>query len=154
MALPRNTGPDLREQYGVHLQIGPALSLAVLVVLFRLPTGGPSDESSQFETRAAETVDVKQIRQTRQTRAPPPPPRPPVARAVPNGDMVTQESRSFNTSLDFKETLALKSGSPSSDEGQNDEVFVDVEKRPDCGGAKSLQQADPPDRLAANLVRR
>ncbi|MFB6232119.1 MAG: energy transducer TonB [Salinibacter sp.] len=140
MALPRNTGPDLREQYGVHLQIGLALSLAVLVVVFRLPTGSPSNESSQFETREAETVDVKQIRQTQQTRTPPPPPRPPVPREVPNSDVVAQESRSFDASLDFKEPLASKSGPPSSDEGQDDEVFVDVETRPDCGGAESLQQ--------------
>lgn len=159
----KSDGLPLRKQYGVHLQIGFILSLTLLLAATRLPL--PSAEGIEAEMDPQETVDLRHIQQTRYEKTPPAPPRPPVPKAVPNDKVVGPSDLEFDASLDAGAALG-QAGSLSSPRrpgpgvdsetdgvSEADKVFVDVQERPDCGGAQALQDKVryPPSAQAAGL---
>jgi protein TonB len=123
----------------LHLQIGLVLSLALVLTAARISF--QSGEGLEIE-KEQETVDLKQVQQTQHERTPPAPPRPPVPQVVPNEEIVGPPTPDFDVSRDLDAPLDQSTGSPSPspDPPSSDEVFVEVQQRPDCGGIQSLRK--------------
>ena len=143
MALRKTEGADLRSQYPLYVEIGLVLSLALLIVAFRVNMTTQSSFKVQMEEQ--ETVDMKQIQQTKQEKEPPPPPKPPVPVEVPNNEVIDQEDVDFDASLDMDESLDTSQGPPDTgddEEEQEQEIFMVVENQPELiGGMKALQES-------------
>jgi TonB family C-terminal domain len=154
-----SSSSSLHDQYSLHLQIGFVLSLGLLLAGARLPLGPGSKVASEVQEQ--ETVHLRHIQQTRQEKAPPAPPRPPVPQAVPNDRVIAASNLEFDRSLDLDaaSSQSRNAGLPSREENRaqrdskRDEVFVDVQQRPDCGGLQSLNSKVryPPSARAAEL---
>ena len=142
MAVRKKEGADLRKQYPLYVQIGLVLSLALLIVAFRVNMSTQSSFEVQMEEQ--ETVDMKQIQQTQQEKEPPPPPKPPVPQEVPN-DEVIENDTDFDASLDMDQELDVGEGPPGDDEEEEEEeqeIFMVVENQPELkGGMKALQES-------------
>ncbi|MFB6271960.1 MAG: energy transducer TonB [Salinibacter sp.] len=140
MALRKNEGADLRSQYPLYVEIGLVLSLALLIVAFRVNMQSQSTFKVQMEKQ--ETVDMKQIQQTKQEKEPPPPPKPPVPQEVPNNEVIEQKDVDFDASLDMDERLDVGGGPPDTgkEKEKEQEIFMVVEQQPDCGGIKQVQK--------------
>ena len=147
MALRKNKGADLRSQYPLYVEIGLVLSLALLIVAFRVNMTTQKTFKVQMEEQ--ETVDMKQIQQTKQEKEPPPPPKPPVPQEVPNNEVIEDQDVDFDASLDMDESLDTSQGPPEDEEEEEEEqeIFMVVENQPELiGGMKALQQSvDYPD---------
>ncbi len=148
MALRKKKGADLRSQYPLYVEIGLVLSLAILIVAFRVNL--TTQNSFQVQMEEQETVDMKQIQQTQQEEEPPPPPKPPVPQEVPNDEVIEQEDVDFDATLDMDERLDVGEGPPEEEEEEEEEeqeIFMVVENQPELiGGMKALQGAvDYPD---------
>lgn len=140
MGLRKEDGANLRNQYGLFIQIGLALSL--LLVTLAVQFDYQSEQDFEVDLQEQETVEMKEIQQTKQETKPPPPPKPPVPVEVPNDETIENEDVDFDSSLDLDESLETSDGPPSSgseEEEEEDEIFVVVEQQPDCGGVKALQ---------------
>lgn len=158
MARVSSINSSLHEHYSLHLQIGLALSLALVLTAAQWPTHSP--EPVKPKVQEQETVDLRQVQPTRHEKTPPAPPKPPVPQAVPNNEVIGHSPPEFEASLDLNTALAHNSGpsspsttSPSKAPSQTDEVFIDVQRRPDCGGLQSLKKKIryPPSARAAGL---
>lgn len=144
MGVPKKT-TDLRDQYGLHLEIGLILALTVLIVAFRAELR--TRQTFQVQMQHQETVDMTEVLQTKQEEQPPPPPRPPVPIEVPNNEVVDQERPNFDASLDMDQALDTSVEPPStedaeeeSEEKERQEIFVAVEEQPELiGGMQALQ---------------
>lgn len=148
MALRKKEGADLRSQYPLYVEIGLVLSLAILIVAFRVDLRSQNNFQVQMEEQ--ETVDMKQIQQTKQEEEPPPPPKPPVPQEVPNDEVIEQDDVNFDASLDMDERLDVSEGPPDDEEEEEEEeqeIFMVVEEQPELiGGMKALQgSVDYPD---------
>ncbi len=142
MALRKKEGADLRSQYPLYVEIGLVLSLALLIVAFRVNMSSGSSFKVQMEEQ--ETVDMKQIQQTKQEKEPPPPPKPPVPQQVPNNEVIDQQDVDFDASLDMDEKLDTSQGPPQDEEEEEEEqeIFMVVENQPELiGGMKALQKS-------------
>jgi len=142
MALRKKEGADLRSQYPLYVEIGLVLSLALLIVAFRVNMTTQSSFKVQMEEQ--ETVDMKQIQQTQQEKEPPPPPKPPVPQEVPNNEVIEDQDVDFDASLDMDESLDTSQGPPQDDEEEEEEqeIFMVVENQPELiGGMKALQES-------------
>jgi len=139
MALPKKDGADLGSQYPLYTEIGLVLSLAILIVAFRVDMSAQSDFEVPMDEQ--ETVDVKQIQPTEHQTEPPPPPKPPVPQEVPD-DQVIEREYDFGASIDPGESLDPNQGPPDTGEEKKneDKVFIAVEEEPDCGGIRQLQK--------------
>jgi len=145
MSVRREDKTSLRSDYSLHLEIGLALSLSVLVVAVNVDFA--TDESFNVRMEEQETVEMREIRQTEQETEPPPPPRPPVPVEVPNNQVVEQQEVNFDASLDMDERLNTEQGPPApsdedeDDEREEDEIFIAVEEKPELiGGMAALQK--------------
>lgn len=153
MTHSESPGSTLRTQYGLHLQIGLVLSLALVLTAARVSF--QSEKGLEIEMEKQETVDLRQVQPTQHERTPPAPPRPPVPQVVPNEEVVGPSTPDFDASLDLDASLDQNAGSPSPepDPSPSDEVFVEVQQRPDCGGLQSLRKKTryPPAARKLNL---
>lgn len=136
MAHPRLDDSSIRSQYGVHFQVGLALSLTVLlaVALF-----SPSiDREAKPTIQKQETADLRHAQPTGQAQAPPAPPTPMPPRVVPHEEIADPPSVEFDPSLGLNATSNQSDG---------------VNKRPDCGGPRSLREKTyyPPSALTKGL---
>jgi protein TonB len=143
MGVRKEEGADLRSRYPLYIEIGLVLSLALLIVAFRVDLS--SSSSFQVQMEEQETVDMKQIQQTKQEKEPPPPPKPPVPQEVPNNEVIEDQNVDFDASLDMDESLNTNEGPPEdegNEEEEEQEVFMVVENQPELiGGMKALQQS-------------
>ncbi len=143
MALRKKEGADLHSQYPLYVEIGLVLSLALLIVAFRVDMSSESSFKVQMEEQ--ETVDMKQIQQTQQEKEPPPPPKPPVPQEVPNNEVIDQQDVDFDASLDMDQELDVGEGPPQNEdeeEEEEQEIFMVVENQPQLkGGMASLQKS-------------
>ena len=140
MVHSESPGSTLRTQYGLHLQTGLVLSLALVLTAARISF--QSGEGLEIEMEKQETVDLKQVQQTQHERTSPAPPRPPVPQVVPNEEIVGPSTPDFDVSLNLDAPLNQSTGSPSSepDPPSSNEVFVEVQQRPDGGGIQPLRK--------------
>lgn len=136
----------IRDDYGIMLQIGLALSLAVVLGLTQLQV--TTDSALEVTLDEQEVVQMEEIQQTKQEVAPPPPPRPPAPVEVPNNAVVEQQDINFDASLDLNESLDVSGPpapppppAPTDDAPAEEEIFVVVEEAPALiGGLAALQQ--------------
>jgi protein TonB len=141
MGLRKNEGASLKEEYALYIEVGMVLALLILVVAFRVNM--TTQQSFEVNMQEQETVDMEEIQQTEQEQKPPPPPKPPVPVEVPNDQVIENEDRDFDSSLDLDQEIDT-GGPPPDDSGdeeeEEDEIFVVVENQPDCGGMEALQE--------------
>jgi len=141
-------GADLRQYYRLFIMLGLALTLALLIVLFRIPWR-PKTEVV-LAASEQEVVQLEEIVQTRQGLPPPPPPRPTVPIAVPDETILDEEPVSFDVSLDINEAITELPPPPPPPEPQKEaqqpaeeeqEIFVVVEEMPEIiGGIERLYE--------------
>jgi protein TonB len=136
---------ELRNRYGLHLQIGFVLALALIWGLTFVNL--EIDDGYNVELGEQEVVQMEEVKQTEQEVAPPAPPRPAAPVEVAN-DAIVDETRelNFDASLDLNEELTVggppeETPPPQEEEEPEQEIFVVVEDSPELvGGLASLQQ--------------
>lgn len=142
MALRKTEKADLRKRYPLFIEVGMILTLALLIVAFRLDlrTGDNFDVTMTEQ----EVVQMEEILQTQQVEKPPPPPRPPVPVEVPNDEILDDEDLDLDMSLDLDAPLSDLPPPPPPKEDEPEpepEIFVIVEQMPDLiGGLGELQK--------------
>jgi protein TonB len=133
---------DLRNYYNVYLQVGLAITLLTLIVMFRanLDFGG----GVEFEISEQETIEMEEVVQTEQQTKPPPPPRPPVPVEVPNDEIIDDSDLNLDASLDLDMALDLPPPPPAAKKvvEEEPEIFLVVEQDPELiGGLEGLQRS-------------
>ncbi len=144
MALRKTDKANLGKQYGLTVQIGMVIALALLIGAFRVNLStGPVEE---FTMEEQEVVQMEEIVQTEQVVKPPPPPRPPVPVEVPNDEILEDDDLDLDASLDIDEPITdlPPPPPPANDEPEPEpepEIFVIVEQMPELiGGLAELQK--------------
>ena len=72
MALKKTEQADIKRRYPLYIEIGMVITLAVLIVAFRLDMS--VDDSFDVTLQEQEVVQMEEIQQTQQIEKPPPPP--------------------------------------------------------------------------------
>jgi len=141
----KKPGKDLRSRYGMHLQVGFVIALALIwgltFINFQVSDDFAVDLGEQ------DVVQMEEVKQTEQEAAPPAPPRPAAPIEVAN-DAIVDETRdlNFDASLDLNQELTVgeapSEAPPPPEEGDSEpEIFVVVEDAPELiGGLRALQQ--------------
>ena len=140
MALRKKEEADLRRRYPLFVEIGMVLTLAVLIVAFKLDM--TADAPAEVALQEQEVVQMEEIQQTQQIEKPPPPPRPPVPVEVPNDEVLEDEALELDASLDIDAAVDLPPPPPPQEEEEEaePEIFVIVEEMPELiGGLSGLQ---------------
>ncbi len=131
-------GADLRRLHVVLTETGLALSLAMIVVLFRVPI----DFEQEFAVPEVPhfAFELEDVEQTRQIERPPPPPRPPVPVQVPDDSILEDAVIEIDAEIDFDEPLEIPAPPVArSEEEEEPEILVLVEQMPEIvGGLESL----------------
>ena len=97
MALKKTEKADIKRRYPLYVEIGMVMTLAVLIVAFRLDMS--VDDSFDVQLEEQEVVQMEEIQQTQQIEKPPPPPRPPVPVEVPNDEVLDDVELDLDVSL-------------------------------------------------------
>jgi protein TonB len=137
---------DLRRRYPMLFEIGLALSLGLLVLLFTIPL--ESESSLEIVESKQEVVLVEEVEQTRQVDRPPPPPRAPAPIEVANEQVTEEIELDFDMDLDLSESATAPPAPPPppaapepEPEPQEPEIFVVVEQPPRLiGGIQGVQE--------------
>ena len=140
MALKKTDKANIKIRYPLYIEIGMVLSLAILIVAFRLDMS--ADDIFVVTLQEQEVVQMEDIQQTEQIEKPPPPPRPPVPVEVPNDEILEDDDLDLDMSLDIDEIVALPPPPPPAQkEEEEPEIFVIVEQQPELiGGLSGLQK--------------
>jgi len=141
MALKKTDKADIKRRYPLYVEIGMVLTLAVLIVAFRLDMS--ADAPPEFSLDEQEVVQMEEIQQTQQIEKPPPPPRPPVPVEVPNDEVLDDVELDLDVSLDLDDMVDLPPPPPPAEEEEEEEpeIFVIVEQSPELiGGLAGLQK--------------
>ncbi len=142
MARRKSEKADLKDKYPLYMEIGLVLTLALLVVAFRVNLN--SGAETDWEAPEQEQIEMEEILQTEQIEQPPPPPKPPVPVEVPNDETLEDEALNLDASLDLDEGPAEAPPPPPEEEEEEEEepeVFVVVENMPELiGGLASIQE--------------
>ncbi len=99
MALRKTEKADLRQRYPLFVEIGMVITLAILIIAFRLDM--TVDDSFEVALVEQEVVQMEEIQQTEQIEKPPPPPRPPVPVEVPNDEVLEDDELDLDEFLDL-----------------------------------------------------
>lgn len=138
MALRKTEKADLRQRYPLFVEIGMVITLAILIIAFRLDM--TVDDSFEVALVEQEVVQMEEIQQTEQIEKPPPPPRPPVPVEVPNDEVLEDDELDLDAFLDLDEVMDLPPPPPAVEEEPEPEIFVIVEEPPQLiGGLSGLQ---------------
>lgn len=138
----KKPGYDIKRQYGVTIQIGLLLSLALVVGFFRAPVQAEADFDITLVEQ--EAVQMEEIKQTKQELRPPPPPRPPVPIEVPDDQVIEDIELDLDATLDISEPISDLPPPPpaaadDSAEEEEQEIFVIVEQMPEIiGGTEAI----------------
>ncbi|MDA0684350.1 MAG: energy transducer TonB [Bacteroidetes bacterium] len=139
MALKKTEQADIKRRYPLYIEIGMVITLAVLIVAFRLDMS--VDDSFDVTLQEQEVVQMEEIQQTQQIEKPPPPPRPPVPVEVPNDEILEDDDLDLDMSLDIDEIPDLPPPPPPAEKEEEPEIFVIVEQSPELiGGLPGLQK--------------
>lgn len=133
---------NLNNYYRVFFEAGLAVTLVLLLVLFKIPFHPKNTEN--FTQPEQETVKMKKIPQTKQHKTPPPPPKPQVPQPVPNNEVINDQPMNLNSELNVNQALNVppppSKGQKSSNKNKN-KVFVAVQHMPKLiGGLKGLEK--------------
>ena len=136
-------GKSLKKQYQLTLQVGSALSLITLLILFRVPLQVESTFHSEIVQQ--EVVQLEEIIQTEQALKAPPPPRPSVPIEVPNDEVLEDEEFVLDVALDLDEAIEILAVPDLPDEPEPEpnegEIFMVVEEMPQMiGGVQKLYE--------------
>jgi TonB family protein len=123
MAHPRLDASSLRHRYGIHLQVGIALSLALLLAAAHLSPD--FHRETEPTIRKQETADLRHVQSTGQAPTPPAQPTPMLPQVVPREEIAESPSVEFDPSLGLDATSNQSDG---------------INRRPDCGGPRSLRE--------------
>jgi len=141
MAIRKSNKADLRKKYPLFVELGLVITLAILVVSFRLDLR--TDSPLDFVPTDQELIVFDDIPQSVQPNKPPPPPRPPVPVERPNDEVLEDVELDFETFLDVNRSAEVPPLPPpdvESDEDLEPEIFVNVEEDPVLiGGLRGLQ---------------
>ena len=135
---------DIKRQYGLTIQFGLLLSLALVVGFFRAPIS--SESEFEIALTEQESVQMEEIKQTKQELRPPPPPRPPVPVEVPNDEIIEDAELDLDASLDISEQISSIPPPPPTaaaeqEEEEEEEIFVIVEQMPEIiGGTQAIYE--------------
>ena len=141
MALRKTEKADIKRRYPLFIEAGMILTLALLIVAFRLDLRADSDFNVDLSEQ--EVVQMEEIQQTEQIEKPPPPPRPPVPVEVPNDEILDDDELELDVSLDLDAPIDLPPPPPPPDDEPEPEpeIFVIVEQMPELiGGLGELQR--------------
>jgi len=140
MALKKTDKADLKKRYPLFIELGMVMTLAVLIVAFRLDMSVNDDFEVTLQEQ--EVVQMEEIQQTQQIEKPPPPPRPPVPVEVPNDEVLDDVDLDLDVSLDLDDMIDLPPPPPPAEEEEEEpEIFVIVEQSPELiGGLAGLQK--------------
>jgi len=141
----KKPGKDLRNSYGLHLQMGFVITLALIWGLTFINLEVSDDFAVDLGEQ--EVVQMEEVKQTEQEAAPPAPPRPAAPIEVAN-DAIVDETRelNFDASLNLNEELTVGEAPsaappPKEERPPEQEIFVVVEDAPELiGGLGALQQ--------------
>ncbi len=145
--LTKARGKDWHSHYRLSVEVGLAVSLAIVVWLIRAPMY-PSAETFEVTLAQQEVVRMEEIQQTEQTLKPPPPPRPPVPVEVADDTILDEDELELDVTLDLNEAVdfippppppaADEEGGPEEDVS---EIFVVVEQMPQIiGGPNKIYE--------------
>lgn len=144
----KNDPVNLRRRYPMLFEIGLALSLGLLVLLFTIPL--QNESSLEIVETQQEVVLVEEVEQTRQIDRPPPPPRAPAPIEVANEQVTEEIDLDFDMDLDLNETATAPPAPPPPPAAMPEpepkpepepEIFVVVEQPPELiGGLEGLQK--------------
>ncbi len=142
MALKKNPKADLKRQYQRVFEISIIVSLAVIILAFKL---FPEMKKEEVKLEAAqELVNVEDVVNTKQEAVPPPPPKPPIPIEAPSED-VLEDIAIGETELDINEQVTSAPPPPPKEEVKKEEeeavFFVAVEEQPEpIGGIEAIQK--------------
>jgi protein TonB len=154
---------DQRARYTIRFEIGLVLALVIIVMAFQFRWTPEEEFNVRLERQ--EVVHVEEVQQTTQSaNTAPAPPAPSVTVEVPNNRVLEQEQVDFDASLDLNEALDVGQDTmgvapsegytddrgPEKPDEEEEEIFVAVEQRPDCGGVESIQKHLVYPRVAQN----
>jgi protein TonB len=137
---------DLRKRYPMLFEVGLALSLGLILVLFSIPLD--QESSLEIVETQQEVVLVEEVEQTRQIEKPPPPPQAPAPIEVANEAVTEEIELDFDMDFDLNETVTSPPAPPPppapepepEPEPEEPEIFVIVENPPELiGGIQGLQ---------------
>jgi protein TonB len=144
----RNNNVDLRQRYPVLFEVGLALSLGLIIILFSIPLEKTS--SLDIVETEQEIVLVEEVEQTRQIEKPPPPPKAPAPIEVANEAVTEEIDLDFDMDLDLNETITgppapppppAAAPEPEPEPEPESEIFVVVEEPPQLiGGIGGIQE--------------
>jgi protein TonB len=131
MPVYKKSGADLKANYRVKVQVGLIVSLALLVLAFRWPTGEKQIET--FEMEEQEMIEMEEIVQTQQIERPPPPPKPPQPVEVPDEEEIEEMDLDLDSGLDLDAPVDLPPppSAPAVEEEPEPEIFLIVEQTPE-----------------------
>ncbi|MDE2731370.1 MAG: energy transducer TonB [Bacteroidota bacterium] len=137
MALNKTPKADLKRTYGFFVQVGMILSLALLIVAFRMNLD--RGEGIEIDQTEQVVVQMEEVLQTKQIQKPPPPPRPPVPVEVPNDEILDDIDLDLDASLDLSDPILAPPPPPPAEEEEEEEepeIFVIVEQDPTIIGGQ------------------
>lgn len=135
MALRKSRAADIKSTYRVKVQIGLVITLALLILAFRWPTGGKEIET--FEMEEQEMIEMEEVVQTQQIERPPPPPKPPQPVEVPDEQEIEEIDLDLSADLDLDAAPDLPPppppppSEPAVEEEPEPEIFLIVEQQPE-----------------------
>ena len=136
---------NLREDYGLTIEIGFVVALLILVGLFHLEI----QFNEAFDTTVVqqEVVQMEEIVQTEQVQKPPPPPKPQLPVIVADDVIIEDVELNLDAALDVGTAFEDLPPPPPPEEPEEkaeeveEEIFVVVEQMPELiGGIEALQK--------------
>jgi protein TonB len=146
MSCKKKPEADVSRCYGLYIEIGLVVAMALLIAAFRVHFN--PDTELNVEISGPEVVQMEQIEQTKQIAKPPPPPRPPVPIEVPNDEVLEEDVLEFDAEISFDEPVDLPPPPPPPVEDrakevvdEEPEIFIVVEQMPELiGGIAAIQR--------------
>lgn len=144
----KNADTDLRDRYPLFFELGLALSLGLILLLFSVSF--EAESTLELVETQQEIVLVEEVVQTKHVEAPPPPPRAPAPIEVANNVETEDVELDFDLDLDLTESAVAPAApppppapppEPEPEPEPEDDIFVVVEQQPELvGGLQGLQQ--------------
>ncbi len=144
MALRKTNKANIKQDYGLFVQVGLVITLLLLVLAFR--ASWQTGEVENLAPQEQEQIEMEEIIRTEQIERPPPPPKPPEPVEVPDEEELEDVDLNLDADLDLDAAPANLPPPPpppaptQRQEEPEPEIFVVVEQQPELiGGLADLQ---------------